>query len=137
MPNFALIQDNVVRNIIVAEQEWVTEYATENNFDVVDLTNNTTAISIGYIRKESSYFPPEEISTDVSEIPPDGTTAATITYTDNGLEPAESVSGTVNSDPTTVALTNGVGSLQVVSQTPNDTIVVVLGGVSLVIEVTD
>lgn len=82
--------------------------------------------------------PRRDLAVDRASIPADGTTAATVTYTDTHDDAPTSVVFTVNGlDSNAVDLVDAAAALQVTSTTPGDVIEVTVGELSLSIQVEE
>ena len=139
--NFAHISSDRVVNIIVADdEETAVAVAPLGVSLVVDVTDQPqVALDWLYVDGELKPPPMRYMNTDRHSIPADGTTAATVTYTDTYPDAPEQVVFTVNGATKTVQVTSaGNAFLDVVSSTPGDSIVVsvdALPGTSLTITV--
>lgn len=144
MREWALVRGNVVENVIVVDDDdhgFAPDYVgrDDNDFErAVDLSTLEVQPSIGWVfRRGIGYVPPAVIAVDRDTIPANGTTAATVTYTDNRAAPADHVTFVVNGeeqDPP-VPLVDGKASITVASSTAGDTVTVSAEGLGVSIEV--
>lgn len=153
MGTWAVIEsNNTVSNLIVADEDFINNLKSHISDDSVDtgeyhagqtfeeISSIENPPSIGFIKqKDGGYVPPEQISSDKTQIPPDGKTVATVTYTDNrpnasGGDVIFSVNGKEQPPET---LLNSKAQIQVASFTAGDYISVSCGSLSTSIEVTE
>jgi hypothetical protein len=135
----ALAKEGVVINLVVTNEHtpdgWLDEYVAAENLDEHFVVDETNYAAIGWVKKGSEYVIPEQIESSKATITGDGKDTATVTYTDNRPSPPDQVTANVNGQDVSVSLTNGVGSLDVTSVNPGDTVVVTFPGVSTAIVV--
>lgn len=79
---------------------------------------------------------PKALSVSPGSIPPDGKTAATVTYTNGQPGAPTSVVFNVNGNLTTVAVANETATLQVASATAGDVILIQCDGLTTTLQVT-
>jgi hypothetical protein len=91
-----------------------------------------------YVTPEGDPIPFPTLTSDRPSVPPDGTTAATITYTNQEPTAPAAATFTVNgASPQPAELDNGAASVEVASVTPGDTITVEAEGLTITVEVTE
>lgn len=100
---------------------------------------DTDLVGPGWAYDANGFHGPASLTVDPVTIPPDGTTAAAVTYTNTRADAPTSVTFTANGATKAVTLANGVASLDVSSATPGDTIDVTvdaLPGATVTVTVT-
>ena len=142
MSEWALTENDVVTNIIVVEDgdTFATDYVARDDNDyvqAVDLADLDPRPGIGWVNRDGTFLPPETLTTDMDEIPPNGATAATVAYTDNRPDPPATVEVDVNGDTSDLTLVDGVGTVAVTSTNPGDTVTVQVSSLTVVIGVSD
>lgn len=138
MASYAMIKDGVILNVIVADNPtWVEEYVADQGCDeALDTSLLSDPVSPGYVFKGQQYVAPYLLTSSKASIAGDGVETSTITYTDNTASPPATIDGTINGQTVTIPLQSGVGSIDVTSANPGDTVTVVVNGFSTQIAVT-
>jgi len=139
---FALLEKGVIGNVIVveaADHPFPQEYIADdgNPYDeAVRVDAMDPRPGIGWVKKADGTFAPQYVLVaDVTSIPADGKTVATVTYTDNTASPPASITFDVNGVKTDAALINGSASIAVTSTSPGDLITVTAGTTGITISV--
>lgn len=138
MSDYALIQGDRVANVVSVDSTTLAGQAY-----LVAIVSHYDRIipAEGYARGQyldasGNPIPLPALTTDVPSIPPDGTTAATITYTNGQPDAPASVVFDVNGSTTEVALSGGSASIAVTSTTSGDEVTVQADGLSITIGVS-
>lgn len=139
--HIAFVKADEVVDIIVVDEDTGSGFAdlivAERGYDRYLDVELAGAVTIGQVfRQGKGYVAPVTVSVDRSSIPPDGATPATITYTDNRLNPPASIGADVNGAKVDVPLVGGVGTLAVTSANPGDVVTVALADRVIQIGVT-
>lgn len=138
MPSYALVRDGRIENVALVEgtpDGLAYLEAVEADYDEVI---QVEAASPGQYLAGGKPVPFPALTADPPSIPPDGTTAAVITYTNREPGAPGQVDFAVNGgDPVAVDLADGTAAVEVDSETPGDTITVTAGGLTVTVEVTE
>lgn len=141
---YAHIVDGEVVNVVDAPADLTPGWllgALGGQGEIAPLSDfDPDPVGIGWKVIDGVPVPPprRNLAVDRTSIPGDGTTAATVTYTDTHNDAPASVVFTVNGlDSNAVDLVGAAATLQVTSTTPGDVIEVTVNGLSLSIQVQE
>jgi hypothetical protein len=143
MANYAVVENGTVINMIVIEDtSFIAHYQSANPaYSCIDTAGIAPAPGIGWSYTTAGGFTapptPASLVANPARIPPDGTTASTVTWTatEGATAPAQ-VTFDINGTPKTVNTANNQAAVEVTSTTAGETITVTCEGLTATVTVS-